>query len=169
MQLGSVYLESPIYGLSVSLCGLLFFGGIGSIISTGYNDAKLMNILILSLIIVVIISSILPFYFYWLMQTTYGQPWFLKLTLFVLILFPTALCMGVALPAGIRLAQYKFSENIPWFWALNGASSVLGSIIAMAISMIFRYNMTLILGAISYLIAIILVARSHTRLLIDFI
>lgn len=62
----------------------------------------------------------------------------------------------VALPSGIRFAQARFGDNIPWFWGLNGVSSVLGSIIAMAISMVFGYSFTLDLGAVFYLLALVI-------------
>lgn len=156
IQQGAVYLTSPVYGLSISLCGLLLFGGLGSITTGRCEQASLKHLLFISLSIVVVITVLLAGYFNWFLHCTEDKPWFLRVLLFTLILSPTAFFMGVALPAGLRLANDRFANNIPWLWALNGASSVLGSIIAMAVSMIFGYNIALLLGSLSYLLALLL-------------
>lgn len=156
LQQGAVYLGGPTYGLSVSLFGLLLFGGIGSSLSSRFQHRSLVNVLVLALIFVAMMAAFLPLYLHFLMEHTHGEPLMVKIVLFALALFPMALCMGVALPSGIRFAQYQYTDNIPWFWGLNGVASVLGSIIAMAISMGFGYSFTLVLGAIFYLSALVM-------------
>ena len=154
VQEGAVYLESPIYGLAVSLFGLLLFGGVGSIWSG--QSVKTLRI---CLGLTGVFTALLPYAFNMLMQHTYGDVWIGKLILFLALLCPIALCMGVALPSGIRIAQVQFTEAIPWFWALNGAASVLGSIIAMAASVSYGYSFAVTLGAIAYFMALIMVTR----------
>ncbi len=163
VQIGSVYLESPIYGLSVSLFGLLFFGGMGSIYSARFQLNKSVTLLLSCLAIVAIIAATLPFDFDFLMNHTYGNSWSQKIMLFILLLLPTATCMGIALPTGIRLVQTQCAGNIPWFWALNGAASVLGSIIAMAISVSFGYNIALFLGVGAYVLAFVVIIALTTE------
>jgi len=65
--------------------------------------------------------------------------------------------MGTAFPSGVRLLGHAHENSIPWVWALNGGASVLGSIIAMAIAMSYGYRVTLILGAVTYLGAFLIV------------
>ena len=43
-----------------------------------------------------------------------------------------------------------------WAWAMNAASSVLGSVLAMVIAIQFGFNVTLACGAIAYLLAVAL-------------
>ncbi|WP_412757228.1 hypothetical protein [Legionella bozemanae] len=157
LQIGSVYLGGPTYGLAVGLFCLLFFGGLGSILFNSPQPEQTDRVLKRGLIIVVLLTIVLPFYLHWLMEVTFGYNWYLKLMLIVLILFPLGLCMGIALPSGMRLARYQNTKSIPWFWALNCAFSVLGSIIAMAMSMIFGYSITLILASGMYLLAWMLI------------
>lgn len=153
VQIGAVYLESPIYGLSVSLFGLLFFGGMGSIFSSRFQQKNSLKILKICLSIIVLLTFTLPFDFNFLMHHTYGNIWPQKFILFLALSLPIALCMGVALPIGIRIVQAECALNIPWFWALNGAASVLGSIIAMAVAVSFGYSVALFLGMIAYFLA----------------
>jgi hypothetical protein len=50
----------------------------------------------------------------------------------------------------------KFSpEGGAWFWAVNGATSVLGSVLAAAVSIAFGIKYTIGTGAAIYLIALL--------------
>ena len=51
---------------------------------------------------------------------------------------------------------------IEWAWALNAASSVLGSVLAMVIAIQFGLSWTLASGALAYLLALALVPRLRT-------
>jgi hypothetical protein len=51
-------------------------------------------------------------------------------------------------------------ENaIEWAWAMNAASSVLGSVLAIIIAILFGLNITLAVGAVAYLAAFLLRTR----------
>ena len=63
--------------------------------------------------------------------------------------------MGVPFPAGIRLMkrdQAEASEDgqIAWVWAVNGASSVVASILSALLALTFGFNWVLTLGALCY-------------------
>lgn len=153
LQLISLYLGGAIYGLSVGLFCLLFFSGLGSMFCHFFKKTKLKMALITSLFLVSILTLILPFYLHGLIQHTFNYNWYLKLFLMVLMLLPMAFNMGMALPLGLHLIKERFALSIPWFWALNGAASVLGSIIAMALSILWGYSVSLILAALLYFAA----------------
>ena len=55
---------------------------------------------------------------------------------------------------------------VEWAWAMNAASSVLGSVVAIIIAIQFGLNATLACGAAAYLVALALVAtlRPASRL-----
>lgn len=58
--------------------------------------------------------------------------------------------MGMPFPRGIRLLGTGDKNVIPIAWGINGAMSVIGSILSVIISMIFGFKITLITGAIIY-------------------
>jgi hypothetical protein len=67
--------------------------------------------------------------------------------------------MGMPFPAGLRALAAKdatASNPIEWAWAMNAASSVLGSVLAIVIAIRFGLNVTLVCGAVSYLLALVL-------------
>jgi hypothetical protein len=51
------------------------------------------------------------------------------------ILFPVGIFMGMAFPIGMDIASTRWKELTPWFWAINGTTSVTASVMAIAISM----------------------------------
>ena len=58
--------------------------------------------------------------------------------------------MGLALPTGFL----QFGDrHKPWFWALNGASSVLASALSLALAMEFGFLFTALLGSACYALA----------------
>lgn len=153
LQLTSVYLGGSMYGLSVGLFCLLFFGGIGNLLCYKVTDRQLKTLLMASLIIITIAAWILPLGLHRLIDYGFGYAWPIKVLLIALMLLPVATCMGLALPSGLRLIKDRYSQSIPWFWALNGAASVLGSILSMALSMIWGYQMSFVLASLLYFCA----------------
>ncbi len=72
-----------------------------------------------------------------------GTPGIVKIIVTLCAIAPLAICMGMALPIGIRLVEQDGPAIIPWVWAVNGACSVLGSVVAWGISLNYGFNATL--------------------------
>ena len=69
-----------------------------------------------------------------------------------------AFFMGMMLPLGFhRLGQNNMGHIIPWCWAVNGAFSVLATIIAIYLAIIFGFSVVLLIGAIVYLVALVFI------------
>jgi hypothetical protein len=85
------------------------------------------------------------------------------------MLIPLGFAMGMPFPTGLRsLASgaSEFSSNsnaIEWAWAMNAASSVLGSVLAMVIAIRFGLNVTLACGAAAYVIALLVTPSLNPR------
>ncbi len=110
-----------------------------------------------------------------LLRALVGLPFLLKLMISAAALVPLGLAMGMPFPSGLRaLAASSLSASsladgsaqqdnaIEWAWALNAASSVLGSVLAMVIAIQFGLSWTLASGALAYLLALALVPGLRT-------
>jgi hypothetical protein len=105
-----------------------------------------------------------------LLRALVGLPFLLKLMISAAALVPLGLAMGMPFPSGLRalaassLAAGSAQQDnaIEWAWALNAASSVLGSVLAMVIAIQFGLSWTLASGALAYLLALALVPRLRT-------
>jgi len=86
------------------------------------------------------------------------------------LLVPLGFAMGMPFPTGLRALANKPASKFPappenessgnlveWAWAMNAASSVLGSVVAIIIAIQFGLNATLASGAAAYLLALALV------------
>src|SRR3712207_8588712 len=58
------------------------------------------------------------------------------------------------LPTGMRLLKVHRPDYIPWMWAVNGAFSVLGAVLAIVLGIMFGSSLAMILGILIYLIAL---------------
>jgi hypothetical protein len=100
-----------------------------------------------------------------------GLPFVVKLLVSAVLLVPLGLAMGMPFPSGLRALASAPEQGgdsrqacIEWAWAMNAASSVLGSVLAIVIAIQFGLNVTLICGAVAYLLAAGLLPVIHPRL-----
>ena len=102
----------------------------------------------------VIYTGVLPS----LLGRLVGAPFFAKLFISGIVLVPLGFAMGMPFPTGLRsLASARSDVNsIEWAWAMNAASSVLGSVMAIVVAIQFGLNATLACGAATYLCALLL-------------
>jgi hypothetical protein len=94
-----------------------------------------------------------------------GLPFLFKLMISALLLIPLGFAMGMPFPSGLRaLSQGTATDEnhsakhgaVEWAWAMNAASSVLGSVLAIIIAIQFGLTVTLACGALAYVVAMLL-------------
>jgi hypothetical protein len=138
-----LYLSNPAYAFTAVLFSLLFFSGLGSRIS----DRIPLRLSLATLVILIFVTPLfLSHFFAW----TLGLPLIIRLGLTVLVLSPLGLLMGIPFPAGIRLIKPAQDLSIPWIWAVNGAASVVASILSALLALTFGFSWVLRLGALCY-------------------
>ena len=72
----------------------------------------------------------------------------------VALIAPAGILMGFGFPTGMRLIAAVDTRPTAWFWGVNGAMGVLGSIVAVIISMAWGIGVTMTVGALCYLLLI---------------
>jgi len=142
-----VFLGHPIYGLTVVLFVLLLASSIGSLCS--HRLAAWFWILPLVLAAFIFAS---PFFTRSLVAA--ATP--LRIAVSAILLFPSGFFMGMAFPLGIKQAQYS-DESAPtaWYWGINGAFSVISSVLAVVVAVFWGVTMTLLVGLGAYVVALI--------------
>jgi hypothetical protein len=81
---------------------------------------------------------------------TLGLAFGLRLGVTVIVLAPVGLLMGLPLPLGIRWLEREAPTLIPWVWGVNGAASVVSSVLAALLALSFGFSSVLVSGAICY-------------------
>lgn len=141
-----LYLGHPAYAFTIVLSSLLVFSSLGSLsVRRLPRRAVLMGLAAL----ILLEPLLLP----WIFEHTLGYSLPLRGLLTLFMLAPLGFLMGIPFPNGIHQLRRVDATLIPWAWGINGALSVIASILAalMALSLGFRWS--LIVGAACYIIA----------------
>lgn len=157
-----IFLGQPIYAIAVILAALLIFSGIGSLLSGRFSEEvtlwRLNNVLLILCFTLVIYIFGLSFVF----ESFLGVSLFFRFCIAIVLILPLGLLMGMAFPMGIRLLEKDGHAMIPWVWGINGACSVLGSVVAWGLSLNFGYTITLWTATLVYATGYFIIAFKQT-------
>jgi hypothetical protein len=146
-------LGNPTMTFAILLFTLLISSGLGSLLSSriARNNMKNLVFVIGGIAAIGILYAVfLPFIVY----STIAEPFEVKAAISAAVLAPIGFLMGMPFPTGVRLLKAHRPEYIPWMWAINGAFSVLGAVLAIALGIMYGSSYALILGISIYLIAL---------------
>ncbi|MFT3711184.1 MAG: hypothetical protein QM817_26440 [Archangium sp.] len=145
MQRFVLFLGHPSYATTVVLAAILFGSGIGSLLA-GRISVDPKRVLLVLPVALLVLTWLHPKLF----ALGLGLPIGVRVVLSVLFLAPPALLMGFAFPLGMRAFA---TSNRTWLWAMNGAASVLSSVLSIAASMTLGFSGAAMIGVACYLVA----------------
>jgi hypothetical protein len=158
MQRLMVFLGHPVYGLSVVLFTILLFGGIGST-TVGGDEPRPGAIVarVAALLVTLVAAGLLtPLVTAWARSEATD----IRILVSVLLLAPPAFCMGMMFPLGLGVWR-RHAELLPFFWSANGITSMLASVLGMALSIEFGIAKTFALGVCFYAVCALMIVRSR--------
>jgi hypothetical protein len=144
---------NPTMTFALLLFTLLISSGAGSLLSARIAKNNMKNLVF----IIGGIAALGILYFLFLppiIYSTIAEPIEAKAAVSIAILAPIGFLMGMPLPTGMRLLKVHRPDYIPWMWAVNGAFSVLGAVLAIALGIMYGSSLAMILGILIYLIAL---------------
>ncbi len=134
MQRLMVLLGKPTYALSVVLFTLLVGSGLGSFasarISTEHGPKNGLLALIILLGVLAVAGLATPF----VVRALAGSPTSVRIAAAGSTLLPLGFFMGMPFPLGLRAAK-RSPLLVPWLWGVNGAASVLCSVLAIVVAL----------------------------------
>ena len=147
-----LFLGHPTYALWVIIFSMLVASGMGSFVSrkwiTGADSWR--NVLVAIAVLVTIVSFVAG----GLTSALVGLSLGVKMAITIVLIAPAAFLMGMPFPAGLSKLESLSPESVRWAWALNAASSVLGSAGAIFLAIYLGLKATLIIGGVCYLLAV---------------
>jgi spermidine synthase len=163
IELLTFYLGHPIYSLVIVISSLLMCAGLGARVTHWLEHSQVNRIGrgLLGLLILLLVL-----YAFWapeILRATIGKTLGVRAGIAVALLCPIAALMGTALPCGIRRVEADSKSLIPWMWAVNGAMTVLGSVLAIILSMNVGISATLMAGAAAYVVAVTVIPKASTN------
>ncbi len=160
-----LYLGSPTIALSILLGSLLVGMGVGSFFGAKIYPQDIIKRL-RSISGAIVIAGALLFVIHSLILNellAYGLP--IRATACFVLLSPFGFLLGIPFPTAIQLLkQNNLVKYIPWMYGVNGIMSVLGSVLAVVVSMIWGFTLSFFAGLSMYLLIFVFMSSgSFTR------
>jgi hypothetical protein len=149
IQQFTLLLDRPTAALAVVLFTLLLASGVGSWLS---DKLPLKGSLAVLVALVLLLALALPA----LMRMGLSWPLEARIMLAILSLTPLGMLMGVPFASGLR---HVSALQIPWAWAVNGALSGVGGVVAAMLTLDLGFRIALAIGALAYLGALLATRR----------
>jgi hypothetical protein len=137
------------------LSGLLIGAGAGSLLSSRLTIGASRWALAALLALVAFAAFGLPP----VLGATLGAGVAVRIGLALAFLLVLGLAAGVPFPLGVRLLGSAGAGWIPWMWAVNGAFSVLASVLAILLAMTWGFGAPLLAALAAYGAAAFLASR----------
>lgn len=150
-----LHLGHPSYALSVVLAGVLFFSGVGSFVSSrvrGSRDFWVVFALFAALVLFRVAAT--P-----ILAASLQAPFAARVAISFALIAPLGFLMGLPMP--LALARVP-RETVPFLWGVNGFFSVVGSVLAVIVSINVGFGLTFAGAALCYLGAAVLLRRAAT-------
>jgi hypothetical protein len=143
---------SPLYTYSTVIFVLLIASGLGSIASTRVAATGTQRwripfaaIVVIGLIFTLIESRAFNF------GLSFALPG--RILVASLLIFPIGFFLGMPLPLGVLAIQSRPKGAVAWAWGMNGAFTVIGGVLSVALSLLFGFTITLLIAVGMYIVA----------------
>lgn len=161
VQRVTLYLGRPSDGLAVVLFVLLAMGAVGSLRSSAPAEVRRRRLpLLLAGLVTYLVVVFQSGLFQRVLGATATSALSVRIATASVFLAPLGLFLGTALPSFLAAVGERTPGRVPWLWGLNGATSVLGSVLATLVAMHAGISGTLWLGTLAYAAAAVLARRA---------
>jgi len=149
VQRFSLFLGHPVYSLSIALFAIVLSTGLGSLLSERLRlDAQAQFVIWAALLAAYI--ACLPLWLPGVLASLESMGILVRGGTAFAVIAPAGLLMGFGFPTGMRMVLQQNPKPAPWFWGINGAAGVLGSILAVAVGVTFGISASWYCGALCY-------------------
>lgn len=152
-----LYLGSPTISLSILLCSILIGMGLGSMSGNWFKIKDLQNRLLFFSIAVIVVGIVAIISYPLILESLLGKDIVIRAVITFLLILPLGFVLGVPFPTAIQILEnQKLDTYIPWMYGVNGAMTILGSVLTVVISMIYGFTIAFIAGLSFYLLIVAL-------------
>lgn len=150
----SIFLGHPVYGLSVVLFALLLSTGVGSFLTKFWLRENTIGAIAVLIGVLVLYAGVSPS----MLSAMNLASTSMRIATAVTLLFPVGIMLGIGFPIGMSVAQISAQPGTPdltpWLWGVNGAASVLTSVLAVVVSMFAGISISYDCGILAYVVAL---------------
>ncbi|HLF56700.1 MAG TPA: hypothetical protein VI942_07640 [Thermoanaerobaculia bacterium] len=154
MQRFAILLGHPVYSIALTLLSMILAAGVGSLLSDRVEPRERRSLWLPSMVAAALLGlaalGLGP-------AIRLGMPFALPVRAMVVLAFtaPVGLVLGLFFPLGLRRLRSRSAAATSWMWGLNGAFGVLGSVLAVFISVGWGISFCLAVAAACYLATLV--------------
>ena len=153
LQRLGVFLGHPTYAVTVVLFTVLVFSGIGSLLTDRFVDpdrpVTIIGPFVGLLVLLGLFGVIAPAVTDSMASSTTPM----RIAAAVALLAPVAVGMGMPFAIGMALASRTPKAPVAYFWGINGAMSVVASVLGATIALFFGITASFLSGVVAYVAA----------------
>lgn len=147
MQFFQRFIGVPVYSVIITLGGLLFFSGLGSIVSSKWNSTGVKLAVFLIPPILYLYQRYLDSIFQFFSPFTFET----RLYISVIIMIPISFLMGVPFPGAMEKIKKDIShEYATLMYAISGAAGTVAAVTAIYFNVAYGFLFTFYIGMASY-------------------
>ncbi|MBC7227194.1 MAG: hypothetical protein H5T61_08180 [Thermoflexales bacterium] len=139
-----LFLGHPAYAMAGVLGALLVFSGLGSLLSARVSPGRALGGVVGVVVLYGLGTSLLS-------GPLLGLPFGARAAVTALGLAPLGVVMGMPFPRLLEALQERDPALVPWAWGVNGALSVVASVLAALMALSWGFRTVLMAGAAAYL------------------
>jgi len=158
IQKFTLFLGQPVYTMLTIISTMLIFSGIGSILSEKIISLFNNNVSIIYIIIAgltLLIGLLNPIIFEAFVRA--DVLW--RVVISIVLIAPLAFFMGIPFPYGMSKIDNNSKYLAAYSWGINGFFSVIGSVLAVMLSMSYGFKVVFIVSAVIYLGVMLTVSK----------
>jgi len=156
MQRFILFLNHPIYTLTIVLSAFLVFAGLGSgyaqrlAVKNGFKSAALYAIYAILTLGLLYLLALGP-----LFDLLLAQAESIKTAISIVLIAPLAFAMGIPFAMGLSELGRHSEALLPWAWGVNGCASVISAVAATLVAIHFGFTTVMAAALLFYLTAAI--------------
>ena len=153
IKIFQLFLGSPAISISIIIFSLLVSSGVGSLLSKRFSRLLGANLTSVFSLVLAVLLTAYGFGLFWLLDRFIFLPFPLRIVVSFVLISLAGFVMGAFFPEGIRRLGETNKVMIGWAWGANSFATVLGSILAVIVSINWNFTLVLALAGIAYLAA----------------
>ena len=151
IQQTRLFLGHPTFAVTVVLATFLLGGGLGSGISQRFFRDRLDARPQLATALIVILAIIWSLVWPLVNQDLHSASLVIRGMVVILFTLPLAMCMGIPFPQALDFIGRVDRRQVAVAWSVNGLMTVVGSVVAVLLSITTGFTSVLWLGCVAYL------------------
>ena len=163
MQRFGLILGHPTYSISLVMASFLISSGVGSLFSARFSIKHAGRTLRMVAGALLVGTLFYHFALPSITRTVLPMPLLVRAAITVLLIAPLGFFMGMCFPTGIRLLAKRDPAIVAWAYGVNGAASVLGSVITVVLAIAFGFAVVQWFATGLYVVAAALMASLASR------